>query len=370
MAGFKQIKIFTDTNIIHAAQAHLLISTAVHKYVSEHKKIESVELKWFLPSMVLEERRHQMFNAALSLTPKLNEVERLLGHSLAITPEVMEDRITSKINKTIDELGLEVCQLDTTSVNWEEIIERSAHRHPPFEKSTEKEKGFRDAIIATTFLQEIERSPVTSRSCLLVFVSGDKRVREYIQEKTISANNVRVLETLDELKSFLNAIASEVTEEFLDNLYPKAKNIFHDFDKRDGLYMKENIPKLIAEQYSDELHSVTEGFPDSHRRPGTVTLGEQTFIKKTDQTVTWNTALSIDFNLVKYDLAKAKEASDGLLGKGISGGLLGLGAVEPTILASGRSQFSVEWKHQVTTTGKLIRPKINKVMFEEHLFNI
>jgi hypothetical protein len=361
MAGFKQIKIFTDTNIVHAAQAHLLISTAVHKYVSEHKKVESVELKWFLPSMVLEERRHQMLNAALALTPKLDEVERLLGHSLAITPEVMEDRVKSKIEKTINELGLEVCELDAKSVDWEEIIQRSAHRKPPFEKSTEKEKGFRDAIIATTFLQEIERSPVTPRSCLLVFVSGDKRVREYIQEKTASASNVRVLDTLDELKSFLNAIASEVTEEFLGQLHPKAKNFFHNFDTRDGLYMKENIPQQISEQYNDELNAVTKEFPDSRRRQGTIRLGEQTFIKKTGQTVTWNTALSIDFEIVKYDLTKIKEAG---------GGLLGVRAAEPATIATGSSQFYIEWKHQVSTKGNLIKPKINKILFEENVFDI
>lgn len=98
MAGFKQIKIFTDTNIVHTAQAHLLVSNAVYKYVSEHKEIESVQLKWFLPSMVVEERRHQMLSAALALSPKLAELEKLLGHSLALTAEVMEDRVNSKIS--------------------------------------------------------------------------------------------------------------------------------------------------------------------------------------------------------------------------------------------------------------------------------
>ncbi len=359
MAGFKQIKIFTDTNIVHAAQAHLLISTAVHKYVSEHREIESVELKWFLPSMVLEERRHQMLKAALALTPKLNELEKLLGHSLAITAEIMEDRVSSKIQKTIDELCLEVCELDISSVNWEEIIERSARRKPPFEITTEKEKGFRDAIIATTFLQEVERSPKTPRACLLVFVSGDKRVREYIEEKADSAGNVRILDTLDELKSLLNAIASEVTEEFLEELLPKARNVFYDFDKKDGLYMKEDISTKISEQYTNEINAVTSEFPGSLRQVGTITLGEQTFIKKSGQTVTWSRAVSLGFKVVKYDLEKIKETRT----------LLGSAIPELTVISSGESQFSVVWQHQVSTKGNIVKPKINEIAFIENVFD-
>lgn len=359
MAGFKQIKIFTDTNIVHTAQAHLLVSNAVYKYVSEHKEIESVQLKWFLPSMVVEERRHQMLSAALALSPKLAELEKLLGHSLALTAEVMEDRVNSKISRTIDELGIEVCELDHSSMDWEELIERSAHRKAPFEISSEKEKGFRDAIIANTFIQEVGRSPKTPRACLLVFVSGDKRVREFIEEKTAGAGNVRILDTLDELKSLLNAIASEVTEEFLAEILPKAKNVFWDFDKKEGLYQKEDIFTKISEQYEAELNSATSEFPGTIRKAGTVTLGEQTFIKKTGQTVTWSRAVSIAFQVVRYDMEKVKESK----------GLLGIALPEPTIVATGQSWFSVVWQHQVSTKGNIIKPKVNQIDFSENLFD-
>ena len=359
MAGFKQIKIFTDTNIVHAAQAHLLVSNAVYKYVSEHKEIESVELKWFLPSMVVEERRHQMLSSALALSPKLAEVEKLLGHSLALTPEVMKDRINSKISRTIEELGIEVCELDLTSMDWGEIIERSAQRKAPFEISSEKEKGFRDAIIANTFIQEVGRSAKTPRICLLVFVTGDKRVREYVEEKTAGSENVRILETLDELKSLLNAIASEVTEDFLAEILPKARNVFWDFDKKEGLYKKEDIFTKITEQYENELNSVTSEFPGCFRQVGSITLGEQTFIKKSGQTVTWSRSVSIAFKIAKYDVEKMKEKT----------GLLRLSLQEPTILATGQSYFSVIWKHQVSTKGNIIKPKVVQIDFVENVFD-
>lgn len=359
MAGFKQIKIFTDTNIVHAAQAHLLVSNAMYKYVSEHKEIESVALKWFLPAMVVEERRHQMLSAALALSPKLAEVEKLLGHSLALTPEVMADRVNSKVSRTIEELGIDVCELDISSMDWNEIIERSAKRQAPFEISSEKEKGFRDAIIANTFIQEVNRSPKTPRACLLVFISGDKRVREYIEEKTSDSGNVRILETLDELKSLLNAIASEVTEEFLAEILPKARNVFWDFDKEEGLYAKEGIFNKITEQYESELNSTNSNFPGSYRHSGKVTLGEQTFINKSGQTVTWSRTVYIGFKLVKYDMDKAKDKT----------GLLGLALGEQTIVATGQSIFSVVWQHQVSTKGNIIKPKVVEIDFVENVFD-
>lgn len=351
MAGFTQIKIFTDTNIIHTSQAHLLIPTAIHEYVSEHKAIESVELKWFLPSMVVKERQHQMLNAALDLFPKLKNLEKLLDHSLAITPEIMEERVNSKISRTIKELNFEVCELDTSLVDWEDIIVRSAQRKPPFEiPTTDKEKGFRDAIIATTFLQEIERSPKTARTCLLVFISGDNRLKEFIQEKTSSLGNVRLLDTLDELKSLLNAIASEVTEEFLKELLPKANNVFYDFDKKTGLYEKEGIWTQIHEKYNDEMNAVTADFPEETYRVSIApTLDKQTFIKKSGQTVTWSNSVFIGFKIIKHDL----DLSKGLLGQ----------TNDPIIVATGKSHFSVVWQHQVSTKGNLIKPKVNEILF-------
>lgn len=107
MAGFNIIKIFTDTNILHASQAHLLIPAKVSEYIADHKRIESVDLKWQLPRMVIDERRHQMLQAAIDLSPKIGELEKLLGHSLGINEEIMSDRIDTKIRKSIDELAIE-----------------------------------------------------------------------------------------------------------------------------------------------------------------------------------------------------------------------------------------------------------------------
>lgn len=52
MAGFKQIKIFTDTNIAHTLQSHLLVSSAVSEVISEHKEIEKTNQKMQLQELL------------------------------------------------------------------------------------------------------------------------------------------------------------------------------------------------------------------------------------------------------------------------------------------------------------------------------
>lgn len=356
-----QLKIFTDTNILHASQAHLLVSNAIFKYVAEHKSIESIELKWFLPEMVIEERRHQMVKAALNIKPKIDELEKLLGHSLAISPEIMEERVKSKIDKTIKELGFHICNLDTNAVNWKDIIHRSARREPPFETPTENEKGFRDAIIAESFLQEVDRSPKTPKSCTLVFVSGDKRINEYLAEKTSSATNVKLLKTLEELKSYLNAISSEITEEFLRELEPKASKLFYDFEKQNGLYNSGEVYNKIINEYAFELSSVENKAENVFRKENSVSLGQLTFINKTGQIVVWSSAVSLKFTLVKniYD--------NGILGAGNYGkGLGGILPRESKTIATGHTLFNIIWQHQISAKGNLTRPKIREIVFVEN----
>lgn len=361
MAGFSLIKIFMDTNILHTSQAHLLVASKVAEYIADHKRIESVDLKWQMPRMVLEERRHQMVQAAISLGPKLEELERLLGHSLAITQEVMEDRVDSKIRKALEEYGIEVVDLDISAISWQEIIDRSARRKPPFEYSGDKEKGFRDAIIAETFLQEISKSPATPRSCLLVLISGDVRLREYVLERSSSAKNVRLLESLDDLKSLLNAISSEITEEFLGEITPLAKKTFWDFETKEGLYGKSEVYKKITEKFVKEIDSVMDKFPGAKRKQSSINLGEQTFIKKTGQTVIWSQLVTIKSDIVKSNVG----ALAALFNTSVTAGTQ---SAEDSVIQRVESSFSVEWQHQITTKGQVSKPRINKIDFVGNAF--
>lgn len=360
MSKSSTIKVFFDTNILYTNQAHLLLPRKVVDYIRDHRKIESVEIKWHIPRMVIEERRHQMSVSAESLMPKVNDLEKLIGHNLGINSEVLNDRITSKINKAIEEHGLEILELDSSKINLDDIIDRSVKREPPFEESRETEKGFRDAVIANAFLQELERSPTTPRVCRLVFITGDSRLKEYLEEKTKGKANVRLMETLDDLKSLINAIASEVTEEFLTAILDKAMRVFYDFETKEGLYSSKKVYEEITAKFKDELNSVTGGKVMVRRVSDGVVLGDQTFIDKIGQIVHWTREVLLKFRVEEF-------TSLGLSSTKLS--LLSSDAPETKVLSTGVSRFLVHWQHQISTNEKISRPKINKIEFIDHEIN-
>ena len=41
---------------------------------------------------------------------------------------------------------------------------------------------------------------------------------------------------------------------------------------------------------------------------------------------------------------------------------------EQRTITNGMSEFSVEWQHQISTKGKIIKSKINKIEFQGHTF--
>ncbi len=89
---------------------------------------------------------------ALKLRSAINKIERLLDHNLALSDRVLLDHVESKINEKEKQLGLQEIKLDHGLVDWSKLIHAAAYRDPPFEVG-EKEKGFRDALVAESFVQ-------------------------------------------------------------------------------------------------------------------------------------------------------------------------------------------------------------------------
>jgi hypothetical protein len=57
---------------------------------------------WYVPSIVIGERRFQMFERAKRLLPHLEKVEQLLGHQLGISDKVLAARVDDAIKQHMD----------------------------------------------------------------------------------------------------------------------------------------------------------------------------------------------------------------------------------------------------------------------------
>src|SRR5262245_44158074 len=134
-----------DTNCLYTDAEAKLLSKEISEFISETNKRQDIAVKWYLPSIVKAERHFQMTNKAATLLESLPRLEKLLDKSLGIERKTVEDRIAEIIKQQVDQHEIIEIDLDADSVDWTNLIHRSAYRLPPFKRGDKTEKGFRDA---------------------------------------------------------------------------------------------------------------------------------------------------------------------------------------------------------------------------------
>lgn len=370
-----ELRVVFDTSVLFTQVVYDFVRSEVRQLIEGNSKHPDLSICWYLPNIVVEERRHQMQRKASELLPSIAKLEKLLGHNLNITNNILANRVNEAIEKQLGELGISILDIDTTIVDWKDLIHRSVYRYPPFGPG-EQEKGFRDALIAETFLQLVKRSPATPTICRLAIVASDGPLKEYVTSSTKDTKNVRVLSTISELESLINTLVSEVTEEFVAELKEKASKLFFEKENKASLYYKETISEKIKESYGEKLKEVPkEGLL---RENGTWWIYDPVFVKKERQRIFWITPIFVDIKLFKYEYVERETA--------ITSGLLPLPPALrqfeqtnvpralglPSLLgnlpkridvATGQSMFEVHWSTNITQAKKLTSPLIHKLQF-------
>lgn len=369
-----------DTSVLFSQVAHDLVCTEAKEFIKANSQHTDLNVQWYLPCIVIDERRYQMRSRAIELLPPVKKLETLLGHNLNITESILDDRINDAIEKQLGELQISKLDLDIDRVSWNKLIERATYRYPPFEPG-EKEKGFRDSLIAESFLQLVQRSPATPSICRLAIITSDNLLAKYITESTKDANNVRVLSNIGELGSLINTLVSQVTEEFVAGIKDKVNNFFFEEKNNSSLLYKENIIDKIKESYGEQLKTVPK--MGLLRENGTWRISPPVFIRKVKQRIFWMTFIIIDAEAFKLEFSAGETLYtnpdfNNPMQPNLLGPLLGNLAKHqypPTILtglpktstkvkiAIGQSSFEIYWSVNITQTKKLSRPQINEIKF-------
>lgn len=361
-----------DTNVLYTKVANDLVRNEIKSAILNNSTHTDINISWLIPEPVINERKFQMQKRAFELLPSLEKLEALIGHKLNITAEILVSRIEESVKKQMAELGLTVLPIDESSVDWKSIIHRSAYRLPPFEDS-EKEKGFRDALIAESLFQLINDSPSTASICRIAIVTGDKILVDFISEKTKDSKNIRILPDIGSLENLINTLVSEVTEDYVNEISDKAKILFFEKENKETFYYKEEIRSKMKEQYSEALKE--KPYEGITRENGTWWIGDPIFIKKDRQKITWVTPINVDCTLFKYESSAAETAlgSQQSLGlsdsarKGLTAALqLGtlLGSTTKKVeVGTGKTNFEIEWSVTVNQNKKLISPVLGKISY-------
>jgi hypothetical protein len=395
-----QLKVLFDTNVLFNGSTSDLLTKEVTELIEKYATSSDIKISWHLPQVVLDERRFQMRKKGSELFPSLEKLEKLLGHNLGITKDIVEARIDDAINKTVLKYKLETENIDVQLVNWNEIIRCSVFRLPPFEDSSKVEKGFRDALILESAMQLIAKSPTSPSICRIFLVTNDKLFTEAFNSKIQRKSNVDVLGSVEALESIINILDSQIQESTVNSLSKKASDLFFIADNNQTLYYKGNVGNIINTKFKKELTEVPVN-ADS-RENGQWYISGPGFVKKEKQKITWRSIISVDSNafIIKYTYKQPfQRLGGGPLGGiaaglnpssifGISGnnsGLLGTSGLgyrtgqiqnEPNetiqsskeIITTGKTKFEVIWSVTLTTKQKLTSAKIESINFIETIW--
>jgi hypothetical protein len=290
-----QLKVVFDTNALYvtpatAGSASDLLRHEISELIAG-SKYPDLDIVWYIPSIVRHERQYQMQTEALKLRSAINKIERLLDHKLALTDQALLDRVEAMINHRKVELNLQELQLDHTAIDWPSLIYAAEYRIPPFEGG-DKEKGFRDALIAESFLQLLSSSPKTPALCRVVLVTSDGLLTQAVKNRIADSTNASVLQNIEELKGLINTLVSNVGEDFIARLKPKAAKLFFvSGDDKDVLYFKEKIGERIREKFGSQL---------DHRPGGTTfrqnvkwLIAPPNFSRKEGRKIFWTSRVEI-----------------------------------------------------------------------------
>lgn len=378
----KLIVVF-DTNVLFTQIASDLVRNDVQRIVSENSAHPDLKISWYLPEVVIGERKYQMLEKAKELLPNMQKLERLLGHNLGVGEDTLELHVDKAIRNSIDQYKFLTASLDTSAVDWSNLIYRSISRDPPFEPG-EKEKGFRDSIIANSVAQLHGSFPKTPSVCRVALVSEDQRLREYVAELVDGANNVRILKSLDELESLINTLVSTIPEEFAAELVKKAYKIFFEKGNERTFYYKEKIGEKISERYANELSDTI--IPGHLRSGGTWWISEPIFIKKERQRIHWVSPVEPEFEIYHYEegvenqnplagLANAISPQTPNKGEvvsmpppslaqlGLTRGLLGSALSQKKVVdLKGREKFEVHWSANLSQAQNLTSLKLENIL--------
>jgi PIN domain len=393
-----QLKVVFDTNALYVTPNNIgsasdLVRQEIANVISE-ARYPDLEILWHLPEIVRHERQYQMQAEALKLRPAINKIERLLNHNLALTDQLLESHVKTKIEEKEQQLGLQEIKLDHNLIDWSNIIYAAAYRKPPFEAG-EKEKGFRDALVAESFLQLLAVSTKTPNLCRVVLITSDTLLAQAVKERIANLRNASVLSNLEELKGLINTIVSNVEEDFIAQIKPKAAKLFFvSSEEKETLIYKENIQQRLREKFKSELETKPQG--TTFRENGTWRIDWPNFSRKDGRRVYWISRIEIELEAgtVTNDDRAEKGSYLSNLVSSVGGSALGspqplanysgltnlnmaalsgfygttpmaFASEKKVITHRGADIFEVQWSTEVTLSKNLKKPVIDDIVHVE-----
>lgn len=290
----RELKVVFDTNILHNESPNQLLRLEV-KELLKKPAIPDLPIKWLLPDIVRQEREFQMRKSAVKLIPSASNLVALMGLDIRFNLETVQARIGELVSSQMKEIGLIPLPLDSSKVHWDTVVNDAASRKPPFIDEKGNEKGFRDAVLAETFLQLVAASPTTPATTILTLISNDDLLCEAVGLRTAGTRNVRILRNIGELQGLINTLASQVDEDTIKKYRAVAEKLFFTQGENTGLYFKLSVREKIHSEFASILESFPADAPFADGGPA-YSIYPPIFIRKESQRISWSSRIEVKQN--------------------------------------------------------------------------
>ncbi|PLZ00056.1 hypothetical protein CY652_22960 [Burkholderia sp. WAC0059] len=195
----------------------------------------------------------------------------------------MDIEVGRVVSEAFNELGITVLACDLSRIEWSVLVDAAGRRRPPFDPDLSKEKGFKDAIVAETFMQHwvtLDSDYETS-----ILVSGDKILQEHVLRRT-EGKNCRVVEDRDALLNELNFLASDVEASTAEQV----KDAAAEFIRGKTEFWSAVVEVAVEES---RLSRSDEGLTTSNTRIGSYQTFPPVFLSKTLRRLKFSTQIII-----------------------------------------------------------------------------
>jgi hypothetical protein len=112
-----ELKVVIDTNALFTGSSSNFLKKEVADLISQNSALPDLTIRWIVPEVVRHERQFQMQQAASQMLPTIEKLERLLGHNLNITKEILDTRVKETVDRQVREHGIDVHPLDSADVD-------------------------------------------------------------------------------------------------------------------------------------------------------------------------------------------------------------------------------------------------------------
>ena len=274
------LRVVLDTNAIYSATTGYLLAYETQKLIEETRLDPHLNVSWYLPQIVLDERRYQIQQEAAKLRSSVRNLEKVIRHTSDLTDSLIQDRIASSVTDQVRKHGLVVCACDPRHIDWGRLMTDAVTRTPPFDP--ELEKGFRDALILEALKQLVT---VSAEECRFVFVTNDGLLGKAAQSARLP--RVEVLKSIDDVRSLINARLSAVTKEEVAAWQITAKEYFFSEQTQSGLFVELNVASRIREECPSALTDLPSNGDRRQNEGKWLIAPGPTFVKKDRARVWW-----------------------------------------------------------------------------------